>query len=113
MDFSKTISLTSTVDCCTMFFMQESRVIISKNALKELERIPKNIVGALMTWIASVEENGIFEVRKISGYHDEPLKGDRKGQRSIKLNKAYRAIYEMAESGEIEITVVEVNKHKY
>lgn len=94
--------------------MKESQIIISKNALKEIEKVPKNIVGALMTWVSSVEKNGINEVRKISGYHDEPLKGDRKGQRSIKLNKAYWAIYEMAESGEIELTtVIEVNKHKY
>jgi len=53
-------------------------------------------------------------VRKISGYHDEPLHGNRIGQRSIRLNKSYRAIYTELDSGEIHfIEIVEVNKHDY
>lgn len=53
-------------------------------------------------------------MRKVLSYHDEPLKGNRKGQRPIKLNKAYRAFYiinknEMAEF----IEVTKVNKHEY
>lgn len=32
-------------------------------------------------------------MRKIPGYHDEPLKGDLKGLRSIRLSKGYRAYY--------------------
>jgi len=47
-------------------------------------------------------------------YHNEPLKGDRKGQRSVRLNKAYRVIYEETESGNVVlIGVQEVNKHEY
>ena len=42
---------------------------------------------------------GLRETRKIKGYHDEPLQGDRKGQRSIRLNKAYRAFYIVKEDG--------------
>jgi len=54
------------------------------------------------------------EVRKIPGYHDEPLKGRRAGQRSIRLSKAYRAIYVLLESGSIEfVSVEEVSKHDY
>jgi proteic killer suppression protein len=53
-------------------------------------------------------------VRKIPGFHDEPLKGDRKGQRSIRLSKAYRAIYVIGNSGNIEIAeIIEVHKHDY
>lgn len=56
---------------------------------------------------------GTREARKIKGYHDEPLKGGRKGQRSIRLNKAYRAIY-VEKNGEIDfIEIQEVNKHEY
>ncbi len=55
---------------------------------------------------------GIHEVRKFKRYHDEPLKGNRVGQRSVRLNRAYRAIYVELES-EIEILVIEVNKHEY
>lgn len=53
-------------------------------------------------------------MRKRPGYHDEPLKGKRLGQRSIRLNKAYRAIYEIDTTGTIHfIEVIEVNKHEY
>lgn len=50
----------------------------------------------------------------MQGYHDEPLKGDRKGQRSVRLNKAYRAIYEEKNNREIKlILILEVSKHEY
>jgi len=54
------------------------------------------------------------EVRKLRGYHDEPLKGKRKGQRSIRLNRAYRLIYEQDTSEElVVVAVLEVSKHEY
>jgi proteic killer suppression protein len=57
---------------------------------------------------------GLYEVRKISGYHDEPLKGQRKGQRSIRLTKAYRAIYREEHDGKVRLVILEeVNKHEY
>jgi toxin HigB-1 len=54
------------------------------------------------------------DIRKLSGYHDEPLKGNRLGQRSIRLNKAYRAIYMEEIDGTVNLIVIEeVNKHEY
>lgn len=47
----------------------------------------------LADWALAVETYGLEEVRKVPGYHDEPLKGKRAGQRSIRLSRAYRAIY--------------------
>ncbi len=88
------------------------KVRISRFAEKQLKKIPTYIKEALQYWAASVEMTGIREARKLSGYHDEPLKGARKGQRSIRLNKSYRAIYKESDSG-IEITVIEVNNHDY
>lgn len=65
-------------------------------------------------WVHAVGQYGLREVRKISGYHDEPLKGERKGQRSIRLSKGYRAIYIIDDSGNTEIVeIIEVNKHDY
>ena len=65
-------------------------------------------------WAHSVEEDGIRETRKLPGYHDEPLKGDRKGQRSIRLSRAYRAIYVIKSDNRIEfLSIEEVNKHEY
>ena len=81
---------------------------------KQLDRVPEVIARKFRLWVALVEESGIREVRKHKGFHDEPLKGRRRGQRSIRLNRAYRAIYVEREGGKIElIEVLEVNKHDY
>ncbi|MDO8520465.1 MAG: hypothetical protein Q7T11_09960 [Deltaproteobacteria bacterium] len=59
------------------------------------------------------EKKGLDEVRKVPGYHDEPLHGDRKGQRSIRLSLHYRAVY-VIRNGTIEfVEVQEVTKHGY
>lgn len=96
--------------------MDTFKVKIDKKIAKLLRKIPSHIVDKLYTWILMVEKQGILEVRKISSYHDEPLKGDRYGQRSIRLNKAYRAFYIEHDNGSIEINylqIIEVNKHDY
>lgn len=59
-----------------------------------------------------MEEEGLREVRKRPGFHDEPLKGLRKGQRSVRLNQAYRLIYREVK-GHLEILLLEVSKHAY
>ena len=90
------------------------KVSISEPAKKDLKKVPQYIAIKLHHWIEAVSHDGLLEVRKISGYHDEPLHGKRKGQRSIRLNKAYRAIYELNTNGQMEIVeIMEVNKHDY
>ncbi len=68
----------------------------------------------LQAWIEAVESEGLELVRRVPGFHDEPLHGPRRGQRSIRLSRSYRAIYELWADGEIEfISVEEVRKHEY
>ena len=89
------------------------RVVFDK-VNKQLRKLPAFVVDKLIAWAKSVELKGLREVRKIPGYHDEPLKGDRKGQRSIRLSKGYRAIYTEERDGVINLVFVqEVNKHEY
>ncbi len=93
-------------------------VRITKRAQKDLRKVPDHIANKLLQWIDDVEKSGLEEVRKVPGYHDEPLKGKREGQRSIRLNRAYRAIYEIKIDDELEVdiefaSVEEVNKHDY
>ena len=79
-----------------------------------MRKLPKQIVEHVRYWAESVERFGLPEIRKLPGYHDEPLKGQRHGQRSIRLNKAYRLIYEEDSSGDyVVVGVMEVNKHEY
>ena len=60
-----------------------------------------------------VQEDGLDEARKIPGFHDEPLHGHRRGQRSIRLNRQWRAIYKLEENREIHIEILEVTPHDY
>lgn len=83
---------------------------ISSKASKQLRKTPKYI----QTKCDLVTEIGLRQSRKYKGFHDEPLKGERKGQRSVRLSKAYRAIYIEVAHREFEIIeVIEVNKHEY
>jgi len=94
--------------------LQMVKVVFTAPAFKSLSKLPGYIVSKLKVWIRQVELLGLQEVRRLSGYHDEPLKGVRAGQRSVRLNQAYRAIYEEAKDGKsIVVTIVEVNKHEY
>ena len=68
-------------------------VTIARSALKDLKKVPLPISRKLQGWIDDVGHHGLKEIRKIPGYHDEPLKGKRVGQRSIRLSRSYRAIW--------------------
>lgn len=90
------------------------RVVITAGAAKDLAIVPTQIAKKLRLWIAAVEALGLEDVRKSPGYHDEPLQGARKGQRSLRPNQAYRAIYAIKRDGTVEFaSVEEVNKHRY
>lgn len=89
------------------------KVVISERAKKDLRKQPVYIADKLEGWVQFVEKKGWEMVRRVPGYHDEPLHGDRKGQRSIRLSIHYRAIY-VIRNGAIEfVEVQEVIKHEY
>ena len=89
-----------------------TEVLLSKAAEKQLRKLPRYIQESFYEWLRTVRRNGIRSARRLPGYHDEPLHGDRKGQRSVRLNRAYRAIYIETFEG-LKIVVIEVNKHAY
>ena len=89
-------------------------VRLSRRAEKDLERVPGHIARNVQEWIDAIAYVGLEEVRRISGYHDEPLQGIWRGYRSIRLNIAYRAIYRIASDEGLELVYVEkVTKHEY
>jgi len=92
----------------------ETKVLLSKQVKNELRYLPQHIIHKFQGWIEMVELFGVRKARLIAGFHDEPLKGKREGQRSIRLNRAYRAFYIETNEKEMEIIlVIEVNKHEY
>ena len=87
---------------------------ITRKAQKQIKKIPIRIRERLKLWMFSVRADGLQKTRKIKGYHDEPLQGKRKGQRSIRLSRSWRVIYTEEKDGTINLIVVEeVHKHKY
>lgn len=89
-------------------------VELSKRARKEISQLPRHVVVKLLAWVSWVENRGLEEVRKVPGFHDEPLRGKRAGQRSIRLNRAYRAIYVLVAKNTVEfVCIEEVHKHDY
>lgn len=89
-------------------------VRLSQRAQKGLRFAPPQVRSKLKAWINGVGKEGLEEVRKIPGFHDEPLKGNRKGQCSIRLSRCYRAIYRVLNDGMLWFArVEEVTKHGY
>ncbi len=81
---------------------------------KQISRLPPSIWLKLKRWIAFIHRYGLYESRKVPGFHDEPLKGQLEGLRSVRLNRSWRVIYETKKNGEINIIqVTRVSKHEY
>ena len=89
------------------------RVILIKSAQKDLVKAPIHILKKFRKWVGDVEKYGLEEVRKVRGWRDHTLEGDRKGQRAISLNDQWRAIYVIADDGRLYVKVIEVNPHEY
>lgn len=95
-------------------YHMKTKITWEKRVTKSLNALPTHIRLNFFAWVAAVELSGIYEVRRSPGFHDEPLIGKRKGQRSVRLNRSYRAIYVERYDGTIEfLEVIEVNKHDY
>jgi toxin HigB-1 len=84
---------------------------LTKFAQKQFKKAPNLIQDKLEDWMILVEAEGLLFTRTLKGYHDEPLQGKRKGQRSIRLNRQWRAIYEELTGTVIEIQ--EITPHDY
>jgi plasmid maintenance system killer protein len=90
-----------------------NRVTLTKYAQKDLIRTPVHILKKFRKWVGDIERYGLDEVRKVRGWNDHSLQGDRKGQRAIYLNSLWRAIYVIEDDGTLYVSVVEVNPHEY
>ena len=94
-------------------------MIMSVRLGSELKRqirkrqLPSYILVKLQDWVEDVEERGLEEVRKIPGYHDEPLSGGLAGTRSIRLGKGWRAYYRILKDQIEFVSIERIDKHEY
>lgn len=81
---------------------------------KQLDAIPAHLVGSFYDWVRAVERDGMRSVRQLSGYHDEKLRGELAGLRSVRLTKAYRVLYFETTDGVTHVAqVTRISKHDY
>ena len=105
-DFAR---LTNTVVGSTKY-----NVIWCETVEKDLDRIPSFIAEKFRAWVHAVERDGLVSVRQLKGFRDKPLRGNRTGQRSVRLNRAYRVIYiERWDRSVSVVCVIQVDKHGY
>lgn len=88
-------------------------VELSSLVKKQIKRLPIHIVVSFQNWAEDVEARGLEEVRKIPGYHDEPLRGELRGFRSIRLSRGYRAYYQVVGGAVKFVNVERIDKHEY
>lgn len=90
-----------------------TKVTWGKAADRQLARVPEFVREKFQAWVTLLVLVGLREVRRRPGFHDEPLKGQRQGQRSIRLSRGYRAIYIEHDGAVHLVEVIEVSKHDY
>ena len=54
---------------------------------KDLRKTPKALVIKFQKWVDDIERYGLEEVRKVRGWHDHTLKGDRAGPKGHLLKQ--------------------------
>lgn len=87
--------------------------IFEKKSLdKVFSKLPEQVLEKYEVWKQIVQLSGPIALRNFKGFHDEPLKGERKGQRSSRLNLKYRIIYTV-ENFKLFVFVEEIIPHNY
>jgi proteic killer suppression protein len=84
----------------------------NKEIGKNRKKLPVQVRKKYELWKDLVFRHGPEKLKEFPGFHDEQLKGERKGQRSSRLNIQYRVIYELEEH-EITVYVIEISPHDY
>ncbi len=95
--------------------MAKAIVEISRRAMKEINKAPDYIVEAVQKWVESIERIGLEETRRLGGkgLHDEPLKGELLGLRSVRLNRDWRLYYSRQNGSPVIVSIERVDKHEY
>jgi proteic killer suppression protein len=91
----------------------KSAIQLTDKFKKQIKKMPSFIIDSAQAWIDSVNEIGLDKTNALPGYRAHHLKGLRKGERSVSLNKAYRIIFTV-DNGEVQVVCVrEISKHEY
>ena len=88
------------------------KILEHKRIMKVCKKLPKNVLKKYELWKDIVFRHGPEKLKEFSGFNDEMLGGQRKGQRSSRLNKQFRVFYSV-EDGAVTVYVIDINPHEY
>ena len=86
------------------------RVDEHRDIAKACRKLPEHIVKKYELWKSIIFCHGPDKLKEFSGFHDEALKGARKGGRSSRLSLQYRVIYSV-ERNIVTVYVLEITPH--
>ncbi len=88
-------------------------VIKEHHYIKKIcRKLPDAIVKKYELWKNIFYRHGPEKLNDFPGFHDEKLKGKRKGERSSRLSQQYRVIYSV-ERQIVTVFVLEITPHQY
>jgi len=83
-----------------------------RSLAQKLHRVPVEVLKRYEKWKDIVVISGPEGVRLIKGFHDEALRGQRKGFRSCRLGKQYRLIYRV-ENRRLYVKAMDITPHDF
>jgi plasmid maintenance system killer protein len=88
-------------------------VIKEHHDIKKIcRKLPGPVVKKYELWKNIVYRHGPEKLKGFQGFHDEKLRGKRKGERSSRLSQQYRVIYSVKRQF-VTVFVVEITPHQY
>ena len=83
-----------------------------RDVSKKCSKLPLSVVKKYELWKNIVFRHGPDKLKEFPGFHDEKLKGKRRGQRSSRLSLQHRIIYAV-EKDVVTVFVLEITPHEY
>jgi proteic killer suppression protein len=87
----------------------EWKVIESRLIARQLPRVPREIQEKYILWRSLVQRHGPY---LCGGFRVHALRGNRKGQKSARMNRQWRVIFRVFE-GDLIVEALELTPHKY
>jgi addiction module RelE/StbE family toxin len=87
-------------------------ILEHRRVQRRVGSLPRIVQARYQKWKDIVEASGPMGLRRVKGYHDEALRGDRKGHRSSRLGAQYRVVYTVI-ANKVQVKVVDVSAHDY
>jgi toxin HigB-1 len=87
----------------------EWRVVETRSLARQIQRAPREIQERYIVWRSRVQHLG---PQLQGGFRVHALQGNRKGQKSARLNRQWRVIFNVLED-QLVVEALELTPHRY